>query len=163
MPLEKQPKIIELGCLVVEKSEIVSEHNWLINPGELITDEITKITGIKNSDLEGKPSFGQTLGEIEDAFFGCDVAVAHNAPFDVTMLKNELARISRTGFPWPEKTVCTVQEYQHMFGHRPKLTDLYEKVIGSKLAQTHRALDDCIALYEILKKDDFFNIFEMMC
>lgn len=161
VPLEKQPRIIELGIVVVEDGKKVDEHNWLINPECQITAEITKITGITNDDLKDKPIFRELLGEIEDAFGIADYGFAHNAPFDVGMLKNELARCGRTGFPFPKEMICTVQEYYHLFGKRPKLTALYEHIIGRPLAQTHRALDDAMAVFEILDKDNFFMQMEM--
>lgn len=157
MPLEKQPKIIELGIVVVEDGKKTGEYNWLIDPEEQITAEITKITGIKNEDLIGKPKFREILSEIEEVFAGSNYGIAHNAPFDVGMLTNELLRCARTGFPWPEEVLCAVQEYRHEFGGKYcKLVALYEKKMGRPLAQTHRALDDALALYELLHQDNFF-------
>jgi hypothetical protein len=43
-------------------------------------------------------------------------------------------------------------------GKRPRLVELYERIIGRPLMQTHRALDDAMAVYEILLKDDFFGL-----
>lgn len=154
--LDKQPHIIELAIARVEDGKIVAEYDWLIDPECEITPEITKITGITNDMVAGKPKFRQLLPQIEDAFGGADFFIAHNAPFDKGMIEVELKRCARTGFPWPENIICSVQEYLPMFGRRPKLTELYEKIIGSPLAQTHRALDDVKALVEVLQKDDFF-------
>lgn len=156
-PLEKQPRIIELGVAVVIDGKLEASHNWLINPEMEISDEITKITGITNEDLVGKPLFRQLLGEIEEAFGGSDYGIAHNAPFDVGMLTNELALCSRTGFPWPKEIICTVQEFTPLMGKRPKLVHLYENVMGKPLAQTHRALDDAMAVFEVLEKYRFFD------
>lgn len=149
----KQPRIIELAFARVEDGRIISEHEWLIYPECEIDATITKITGITNDDLKGKPEFRQVLGEIEAAFAGADLLVAHNAPFDVACLQYELQRCARTGFPWPAQVMCTVQEYFHEFGRRPKLTELYARKLGKPLAQTHRALDDVRALVEILVAD----------
>ncbi len=156
-PLEKQPRIIELGIAVVIDGKLASEHNWLINPEMEISAEITKITGITNEDLVGKPLFRQLLGEIEEVFGGSDYGFAHNAPFDVGMLTNELKRCGRTGFPWPTEIICTAQEYTPMMGKRPRLINLYEYVMGRPLAQTHRASDDAMAVFEVLQKDKFFD------
>lgn len=156
-PLEKQPRIIELGIVVVEDGKKTGEHNWLIYPECEISAEIIKITGITNEDLQGKPLFRQLLAEIEEVFGGSDLGIAHNAPFDVGMLTNELARCGRTGFPWPTEIICTAQEYTPMMGKRPRLIHLYEKVMGRPLAQTHRAVDDAMAVFEILEKDEFFK------
>ena len=161
-PLEKQPRIIELGIVVVEDAQKVAEYNWLINPDCEITAEITKITGITNEDLADKPKFRELLGEIEEAFGVSDFGFCHNAPFDVGMMKNELARCARTGFPFPKEMICTAQEYTHVMGKRPRLIHLYEHIMGVPLAQTHRALDDAIAVYEVLEKDGFFFKLEKM-
>lgn len=151
--LNKQPRIIELACIRVENGNVVSEHSWLIDPERKLSAEITKITGLTDADLEGKPKFRQLLPEIEDVFAGCDVLLAHNAPFDVGMMTTELLLCERTGFPWPKETVCTVQEYMHLKGRRLKMTQLYEIKMGKKLEQTHRALDDVRALVEICVKE----------
>jgi DNA polymerase III epsilon subunit-like protein len=158
--IEKQPRIIELGLAIVECGEI-RQFNWLINPEELLSEEQTKHAGgITNEMLKDKPTFRELLPEIEEAFGGSEMLICHNAPFDVALIHYELQRCGRTGFPWPAITVCTVQEYQHEFGHRPKLTDLYEKKLGRPLAQTHRAIDDVMALVEILQHEQFFETME---
>jgi DNA polymerase III epsilon subunit-like protein len=158
--IEKQPRIIELGLAIVEGTEVF-QHNWLINPEEQLSAEQSKHAGgITNAMLEKSPTFREVLSEIEEAFGASEMLICHNAPFDVAMLHYELQRCGRTGFPWPAITVCTVQEYQHEFGHRPKLTDLYERKLGRPLAQTHRAIDDVMALVEILQHEQFFETME---
>lgn len=157
--LSKQPKIIELGCIVIEDGKETSRYSQLVNPEEQISAEITKITGITNEMLEGKPFFRQVLADLEEVFAGADELVCHNAPFDVGMLKNELLRCAGTGFPWPAKITCTVQEYRHEFGGKyPRLVNLYEKKLGRKLEQKHRAVDDCEAVLDILNADDYFAL-----
>jgi len=160
-PLESQPRIIELGIVVIIDGKLESKHNWLINPECEISAEITKITGITNEDLVGKPFFRQLLGEIEEVFGGSDYGFAHNAPFDVGMISNELKRCERTGFPWPTEVICTAQEYTHKLGFRPTLKKLYESIIGTPLEQTHRAIDDAVAVWEILEKDQFITSMEL--
>lgn len=160
-PIEKQPRIIELGALLVDSSGELGSINWLLDPGIELPPEITKITGIKPEDLVGKPKFVDVLPELVEFFKDVDVLIAHNAPFDVGMLSNELARAGCTSFPWPTETICTVQEYRQVFGHRPKLTELYERMMNKPLMQTHRALDDVRALYEALVQDNFFNMIEL--
>jgi DNA polymerase III epsilon subunit family exonuclease len=153
--IAKQPRIIELAVARVDADthKVVSTHEWLIWPEQDVSAEITKITGITNDMLKGKPQFRQVLGEIEEAFGGADLLIAHNAPFDVSCLQYELDRCARTCFPWPKETICTVQEYYHIEGRRLKLTELYLKKVGRELHQSHRALDDVLALVEILIAD----------
>lgn len=158
IPLSEQPKIIEIGIVVFEGDNIILKDNQLLNPGELITPEITKITGITNEDLADQMTFAQYLPTLRGHFDGVDAMVMHNAPFDYGMLGNELNRLGvevNKSFPWPKKLICSVQEYYHVFGFRPSLQVLYKKIMGTDLAQTHRALDDAMALTEILIRDNF--------
>jgi DNA polymerase III epsilon subunit family exonuclease len=156
-PLEKQPRIIELGALAVSKDGIIGELSQLLNPGIEISAEITKITGITNADLVGKPTFEEYLPQLADFFRGADFLICHNAPFDTGMLRNDLKRAGCDDFPWPTEILCTVQEYHSLFGHRPSLKVLYERIIGAPLSQTHRALDDAAAVHAVLLKDKFFD------
>lgn len=151
--LDKQPKIIEFAlCELDRKYGIVGKHTWLINPGEPITEEITKITGLTNDDLKDKPRFIEVLPEIIAVFKGADRIVAHNAPFDHGMLVNDLTRLGLDHkFPYPPEWVCTVQLAQELiYGRRARMIELYEHALGKPLAQTHRALDDVMALVEII-------------
>ena len=152
-PVEKQPKIIELGAIAVSESGVLGELSQLLSPGQ----EITKITGITNEDLVGKPTFAEYLPQLKEFFAGSDMLICHNAPFDTGMLKNDLIRAACEDFPWPNTIICTAQEYTPVLGHRPKLLTLYERIIGVPLAQTHRALDDARAVHEVLVKDKFFE------
>lgn len=156
-PLEKQPRIIELGALAVSKDGIIGELSQLLDPQVEITAEITKITGITNEDLVGKPTFAEFLPQLADFFRGADFLICHNAPFDTGMLRNDLKRAGCEDFPWPTETLCTAQEYTALLGKRPSLKVLYQHIIGEPLAQTHRALDDAAAVHAVLLKDKFFD------
>lgn len=158
-PLEKQPRIIELGAIAVEPNGTVfGELSQLLNPGIQISEEITKITGIKNEDLVGKPTFAEFLPRLEEFVAGCDLIICHNAPFDMGMLRFDLRRCgAEKTFPWPAEILCTAQEYAHLLSERPGLIHLYKAVFGRELAQTHRAVEDCRALLEVLMADKFFE------
>ena len=151
-PLEKQPKVIELGLVVLDGLEEIFSGNWLVNPGELISAEITKITGITNDQLVGMPSFAEVWEEASGHFVQADGVLAHNLPFDKSLVDFECRRITEAPFLfWPSVQICSVQEYVHVFGRRPKLKDLYEQYTFKKLEQTHRALDDVRALVEAIR------------
>lgn len=137
-----------------DTSNIVGEHSWLFDPGKPLSEEITKITGLKDADLTGRPQFVQLLPQITKVFLGAVGIVAHNLPFDMDMLVNELRRCGKDhAFPYPPKQICTVQSFYYLKGRRMKMTELYQHVLGKPLAQTHRALDDAKALAEIVLKE----------
>jgi DNA polymerase-3 subunit epsilon len=162
--LEVQPKIIEIGLIEIqcpgggELPFVAQEASWLINPGCKITAEITKITGLTNDDLLGKPSFPLVLPEVTQWFLGTTGLICHNLPFDLMMLVNELRRCGKEqAFPYPPEQICTVLNYMDLMGRRLKLTELYNHVMKKELVQTHRALDDCRALAEIVLAEGFLQ------
>jgi DNA polymerase III epsilon subunit-like protein len=149
--LKDQPQIIELALIIAPE---MTEHCWLLNPGKSLPEEIVKITGVKDEQLIGKPSFIEILPELVELFRGAHQLIAHNLPFDLGMLINELRRCGKEhAFPYPADQLCTVSAYAHLKGHNLKLTDLYQKVLGRELKQEHRALADVRALVEILQHE----------
>lgn len=149
-PLKKQPHIIEFAIAIYDTStlELLEEWSTLINPGVPITEEITKITGITQEQVSayGVPVYAEVAGKIESLLSGCDISLAHNHPFDQSLVEFEVMRLGGTFFPWPAQRICTVEHFKPLFGKRPKLTEIYERFMGRKLDQTHRALDDVNAL-----------------
>ena len=146
-----QPRMIEAGLAVVDQSgEVLESLEQLINPGMQISDEITKVTGITNDDLVGQPRFADVWPQMREKFDQCDIALAHNLPFDYNVLRLELERHQIIDFTWPQYLICTVEENIMQWGRRPKLVDWYKDTFDEKLAQTHRALEDVLALVEII-------------
>lgn len=166
-PLEKHPKIVDFALVEVVlyedsdavkfdpfKPQIEREKAWLINPGEPLYDETKKITGLTDDDVRGAPGFPEILPEIRQWFLGAEGLIAHNLPFDLGMLVNELKRCGcEYAFPYPPQQICTVANYHPVFGRRAKLTEVYQRVFGEELKQKHRALDDARALAQIVLKE----------
>lgn len=145
-----QPRIIEWGgVLVNEHGDVLDELDVLINPGQPLPPEITKITGITDDDLDGQPTFPEVAPQLRNMFERADTLLAHNLPFDRTMMELDLARAGITDWPWPPRNVCTVQEHAEEWGYRPNLKKLYQWYFNEPLAQSHRALDDVHALARI--------------
>lgn len=162
-PPELQPRIIEVGAVLVSASAgVVEQLSALVAPGIPLPPEITKITGIRAEDLADAPPLVDVLPELERMFADADVSIAHNHPFDESVLRAELQRLPhggsrRGGWRWPSKKLCTVQAYAEAWGRRPRLTELYEHVLGKPLAQTHRALDDVMALWEVVQHEGLLS------
>lgn len=153
-----QPKIIEFGgALVNVYSGIVADTlQLIINPQEPIEAIITKITGLTDDDLKDQPTFPEVAPQIRDFFARADALIAHNLPFDSTLLELELNRHHIENWPWPKTEICTVQEHAEEWGRRPKLLELYQAATGEPLAQTHRALDDVMALVKVCELQGVF-------
>lgn len=156
-PLHTQPRVIEVGGVKFDENGEIGRISQLINPLCKLDKKITEITGLKNKDLDNQPSFAEFAPALEKFFEGADFLICHNAAFDKSVLDYEFLRLGRGG-KLPKETICTANEYAAILGFRPKLQDLYAKMCGVQLAQTHRALDDAMALYEILQAEGFLGI-----
>lgn len=161
VPLDRQPRIIEIGALKVDTAsrKELGHVSQLIDPQQPISDEITKITGITDKDVEGQPTFDEFLPDLRSFFSDAHCLIAHNAEFDTTMLKLELARSKLPiKLELPSFIICTVEEFSHLIGYRPRLTDAYLFFTGQKLEQTHRAMDDVRALLTCCDKSGLFGV-----
>lgn len=156
---EVQPKVIEFGAALLDlEGNTLRTLQLLINPQEPLEAIITKITGLTDEDLIDEPLFEEVYCDIRDIFGEADVMIAHNLPFDTTLIELELERLGVKNFPWPQIKICTVQENVPFWGRRPKMTELFKHVTGEPLAQTHRALDDVMGLVEIIKQQGILHV-----
>ena len=147
--------MIEIGLVRTDDTGFIeSQLNLIINPEEPLPEKITEITGLTDDDVKAHKPFRKQFDTI-DKFLteaGSDgELVAHNMPFDDTILTNELKRMGLT-WParWPQTKRCSVQEFRHVFGYNVKLTKLYEHATGEEPEQTHRALDDVMLMHKAL-------------
>lgn len=158
LPLAEQPSIIEFcGIAFNDQGVELEELSFLCDPGFPIDSTIQRITGIRPSDLAGKPKFGEFSQEVCRLLSGADVLVAHNLSFDRSMLALEFKRL-KIEPPWPAKLCCTVEQTEHLAGHRLRLGDLHQRLFGEPFAGGHRARTDVMALsrcyFELLKREE---------
>jgi DNA polymerase III epsilon subunit-like protein len=152
MPLERQPRIIEFAGVHLDSVtwEITREFVALYNPGVALSPKITKITGLRDGDLEGKGSFD--CQDILDFFAGADRAVAHNFTFDHGMLEIEfLHQKYDLNIPAFDAPLCTVEKTEHLTGSRLTLGKLHAYLFGDDFKGAHRALVDVKALAKIVQ------------
>ena len=135
-------RVIEIGAVVVEGGHIIDEYAALIDTGVSISYGAFQVHGISEQMLCGQPS-PQDIWPNFAEFVGNMPLVAHNASFDCSFVRNELAlvgllhlnlwhctlRLARKKLPkLPNHRLDTV--YCHLFGGLPAGV------------QRHRALDD---------------------
>lgn len=138
--------IIEIGALKVIDGHIVDEFSVLIDPHKYISSTITRITGITNEMVIGKPSiedvFDDFLIFIEDY-----PILGHNVRFDL----NFLQAISPIHNDWIDTLHLSRSIIKELKHHR--LSDLVAYFQVS--LNTHRAIDDCVSTKEVY---DFLEI-----
>ena len=157
-PLDNQPRIIEFAAIKVNSNlEEVSRLDFLCHPGIPISAEITKITGLKDSDLADKKPFRANIKALQSLFLGVRTIIAHNLTFDIGMLTHELVRCDAlTKFPWPPEQICTVEATYHIYNRRMSLGELYQHYHQTEAANKHRAIGDVetlLACMRAMRKD----------
>lgn len=95
-----------LGIAVISGGVITEERSWLIQPpGNYFEPMNTRIHGIDADMVWQEPEFDEAWAEIEPYLQGA-VLLAHNAPFDIAVLR---ASLERHGLQAPEAEYhCTV-------------------------------------------------------
>lgn len=147
-------RVIEFGAVELTVDQDfrltgVQAHDWLIDPEVPIPREVTKITGIKDEDVAGKPVFEQRARKIY-RILKDSILIAHNLAFDLAFLKLEFARCDMV---WPE----TIAEIDTLHISRAKLTEQRKHnlghichLFGVPLDNAHRASDDAEACGRVL-------------
>lgn len=100
-------RMCSIGLCVVEGDAITEERYALINPEEEFAPFNIQIHGITPEMVADAPTFGALWPELEPLFAG-SVLVAHNAPFDLSVLAKCLEHYR---IPWHRRAAyaCTCQ------------------------------------------------------
>jgi DNA polymerase-3 subunit epsilon len=132
-------RIIELGLIRTDFSgNPLGYWSTFVNPKQAVT--ATEIHGIREADVSGAPTFEECAEDFLSKIKG-QVLVAHNASFDHSFVRAELARV---GWELPEvPMVCTMLESRHFLPglSRKRLVDCVE-ALGINQPVQHRALSD---------------------
>lgn len=81
----------EIGLTFVENKEVVKTESWLIQPPDNEYSYFNKlIHGIEPTETADAPSFAELWQEIHPLIEG-KLLIAHNASFDMSVLRNTLA------------------------------------------------------------------------
>lgn len=149
-PLDRQPKIIEIACIKVDKDwNEIDRFERLVNPQAPLPDIITKITGLTDKDLEDQPPFAGIYDDLCDFWLGETKMLAHNVKFDTDLMRFDLMRIGKLlHFPWPKTHVCTVQASCPL-GIKKTLGNLYHHAFKEDFPDAHRAMPDVEALLRL--------------
>lgn len=137
-----------IGVTVVENGEIVGTYDTLVNPETYFDSFNVRLTGITPEMVTDKPAFPQLWRELEP-LFDSGMLVAHNAPFDLSVLAKCLRAYCiewRSRVPY----VCTCQMSRRLL---PRLPDHKLSTLCAYLdleLDHHRAGSDSMACGEIL-------------
>jgi len=130
--------IIEIGAVRLKDGEIIDEYSVLIDPGFMIPQETSYLTGIQPEDVKGAPRIQQVLPEFSQ-FVGNAPVIAHNAMFDVTFIRQH--KILMDNLPLDTFELAALLLPTSSRYNLSVLTEYF----GIDLEHAHRALDDARA------------------
>ena len=141
-------RIMEVGIVLMDGSDIVDTYHALVDPGHPITPFVRELTGISDEMVQGQPQFASIAEHVAE-LMDDRIFVAHNVQFDCKFMTTELKRCCIKFNP---PRLCTVKLSRRVFPGLPSysLHKLTES-LGLPDFNHHRALDDTMAAAEILK------------
>ncbi|TLM82380.1 exonuclease [Pseudarthrobacter sp. NamE2] len=139
-----------VGLTKVRGGRIVAEASWLMRPPrnhDHFDYHNVRIHGITAADVAGRPRFGELFAEI-GAFIGDDVLAAHNAAFDLGVIRSAL---EVSGLPGPAYDyVCTVMLSRRCYSLVSNSLPFAAEEAGVPLDKHHDAAADARACAGIL-------------
>lgn len=138
-----------VGIVTVKNGIITDSYYTLIKPpGNSYHWGCIRVHGIKPKDTLNSPTFYDLYPEFQQRLQG-QVVVAHNAPFDRSVLKASMdaARLNYDDLDIHDKWQCTVQIYRKK-GFKPCGLSACCRVLGIEL-EHHQALSDAKACAEL--------------
>lgn len=141
--LSMSSRVIEVGAAKFDLAGECYEFQSLVNPCESIWPAATEIHCITDEMVASAPRAPDVMPGLLNFMRGC-VFVAHNAPFDVKMIGNELARM-RADAP-TDPVVYTVRLGRKLIGGMPnyRLETLVDH-LKIDVGRLHSALTDAHA------------------
>jgi DNA polymerase III epsilon subunit-like protein len=161
-------RVVQVSMMLCnEHFEQVEFKDFIIKSDGFITNEISTTKGIPFSDIvETLDTYLKQISHI----------VAHNANFDISILKSELYRLGMHSIIaeiTSKRILCTMKhtkmivKAKNNYGIKyPSLAELYSFVFNSKIENAHNSKYDTINLHKIVKSmydSDQLKFNEIIC
>jgi len=148
-------RIIEFGAVKTVGGKVVDEFRSLVHTDIELTQNIVNLTGITQEMLQGQPAIEQVLPNFLQFIKG-SIIVAHNAEFDMGMLKSAAGRLC---YELNCPAFCTVKLTRRVLPGLPKYNlDTLAEHFKLSFEARHRAVGDVKVLngiiHEILNNDE---------
>lgn len=141
--LAEQPYIIQFAGILGEVSREqgfveIERINQFVRPRISIPFAASQVNGIYDKDVENSPYIEQVVDTFLKYLNTTDVVVGHNIEYDEEVIRQELARLGRTGDYQPIKSLCTMRsstDHCKLQGRGfsfkpPKLSELHKHLFG---------------------------------
>jgi DNA polymerase III epsilon subunit family exonuclease len=141
-------RVVEIGAVRIRGGREIGRFESLVQPGGPIPPAVTAVHGITDADVAGAPPFEDVAPAFLRFARGATL-VAHNAPFDASILAPELAR---AGFEPPaEAMLCSCRLARKAFREESSHSlGALVRSLGISTTGRHRAMADALAAKEVL-------------
>jgi DNA polymerase III subunit epsilon len=149
-------EMTEVGAVLVGGGELHETFDSLVQFERPLSRGIQRFTGITQGMVDGAPPPEEVLAELADLLEG-RVLVAHNAHFDVRVLRQAF---ERAGLDWPAPpALCTVRLARRFapLARKRALAPLAGS-LGIDVDEVHRALPDALTCARV-----FCALFPKLC
>ncbi len=142
-------RMTEIGAQIFSGGSILKEFNTFVDPGMHIPADITRLTGIKDSDVQGAPNEKEAMQMFMD-FIGDRPIIAHNAHFDVGFMT---AAANRNGLRFSPVFMDTLALSQALCPDLKRFKlDTVSNYLGLPQFNHHRASDDAMVVARMMDK-----------
>ncbi len=140
-------RITEIAIVKTDGKKIIEKFSTLVNPHRKIDKFVIQLTGITDEMVETAPDFSEIIDKI-DELTKDTIFVAHNVPFDYSIIKREYKKLNQV---FRRNNLCTVQLSRKTLKDQASfsLGKLTES-LGIKLENRHKALGDAEATAHLL-------------
>lgn len=142
-------RIVQIAIIKLLPDGTQEEFNALVNPEQVIPEEITAIHGISNEMIKNAPTFKEIAPQVIDFIGNADLAGYNSNKFDIPVLSEELLRCE-IAFDLGARHFVDVQNIFHKMEQRT-LAAAYQFYCGKTISNAHNALYDTLATLEVLQ------------
>ena len=132
-----------------QRGRLLDTFDAIITPTDFsISERSIEVHGIteERAKREGRPFTNVFLDFMKFIGPRTKTIVAHNAQFDVSVLKSEMLRHEiNSGLIKDLNIQCTLKLYKERFLKPIRLGVLYKEIFGEEFENAHNSLADCIA------------------
>jgi len=147
-PNHENSRMCSIGITVVDDGRISESFYYTVNPGTYFDAFNIMLTGITPETVCQSPGFGAVWAEIGD-LFSTGILIAHNAPFDMSVLAKCL-RDYRLPHPRCLEYACTCRMARKCLPELPNhKLDTLCSYLGIELSH-HNAASDSLACATLL-------------
>jgi DNA polymerase-3 subunit epsilon len=149
-------EMTEVGAVLVGGGELHETYDSLVRIERPLSRGIQRFTGITQGMVDGAPPPEEVLPELAEMLAG-RVLVAHNARFDVGVLRQAF---ERAGMDWPKPPVICTVALARRFAPLVRKRGLASLAgsLGIDVDEVHRALPDALTCARV-----FCALFPKLC